>query len=167
VGWEVGWGGRWEGREGGREGGMDGGKGGREGGGAGLLDVNWRGSFCPILVFDPMSPPSHTTPLRPALPWCPSPLHTHVLSFASSPVPIPPPSLSQACVRGAGHTYCRIDGTSSLEERRGQVEAFQAPRSNIQVFLLTSQVRGWCGFAWGAHSIMEVSQSPRLPVCTA
>lgn len=127
--------------------------GGRGGGRAGLLDVNWRGLSWPILVFGPPTQHLCALPFPGAL--CPLRRpYTHVHRFTSLHIsnspPIPASRLPQACVRGAGHTYCRIDGTSSLEERRGQVEAFQAPRSNIQVFLLTSQVRGWCGLAWGA-----------------
>ncbi|GAX75462.1 hypothetical protein CEUSTIGMA_g2905.t1 [Chlamydomonas eustigma] len=49
----------------------------------------------------------------------------------------------EASIRARGMKMCRIDGTMlSAEERQAEVRKFQAPGSNIPVFLLTSQVGG-------------------------
>ncbi|KAK4536739.1 hypothetical protein CDCA_CDCA09G2764 [Cyanidium caldarium] len=45
-------------------------------------------------------------------------------------------------LRLRGHKYCRIDGTVKFEERIQQMEAFNAPESDIFIFLLSTRAGG-------------------------
>lgn len=41
-----------------------------------------------------------------------------------------------------GHTYIRLDGSSKISDRRDMVADFQAPTSDIFVFLLSTRAGG-------------------------
>lgn len=41
-----------------------------------------------------------------------------------------------------GHKYCRLDGNTSLEDRESSIDAFTAPGSEKQVFLVSTRAGG-------------------------